>query len=295
MSKIYPYAGFWRRAVAFLIDSIIISIPCSVLYVVLLFSQVIHLNINSETLSSAPDASLTAIWTLFGTIFLFQVFLLIFFWLYFAIQESGKSQATLGKKVMGIKVVGADGGRISFARATGRLFAKAVSNMTLYFGYYMAGYTKKRQALHDLIATTYVVRDSFQPQEEKPELPFSTGGLIASILVAILPFILVALFILTVVFMAAQYADIDNEDQLSLKHTALLVRTQLLINKVNDENGDTWTPEKDGVIYTKTPDGFYADFADENGEKFTLLLKNDSYEACCSQGDCAAIDTKPCK
>jgi uncharacterized RDD family membrane protein YckC len=50
------------------------------------------------------------------------------------------------------------GSRISFGRATGRYFARWISNMTLTIGYIMAGFTAKKQALHDIIAGTLVMR-----------------------------------------------------------------------------------------------------------------------------------------
>lgn len=292
MSKIYPYAGFWRRAVALLIDTFVISIPCSVVYIILMFSQLFRIG-NSEALKTSPDAGAEAALTLVGTVFFFQVLVFVFFWLYFALQESGKAQATLGKRVMGIKVVGADGGRISFWHATGRLLGKMVSNMTLYFGYYMAGFTRKRQALHDLMAGTYVVQNSFQPGEEKTGLPFSTGGLIASILAAVLPVVLMGIIFFATIFMAV--SGVNSLEHSQLKTTALLAKTQLLITAMNEDNGEPWPAEEDGVSYTKTSDGFRADFTDENGQKFTLRLKKGTYDACCAQGDCKAIDIEPCK
>jgi len=58
---------------------------------------------------------------------------------------------------MSIVVTGADGGRISFARATGRHFAKWISGLILFIGFIMAAFTEKRQGLHDMIAETLVV------------------------------------------------------------------------------------------------------------------------------------------
>lgn len=79
-------------------------------------------------------------------------------WLYFAIQESSESQATIGKKALGIIVTGVNGERLSFGRATGRHFAKIPSAMICVIGFIMAGFTEKKQALHDMIAGCLVVR-----------------------------------------------------------------------------------------------------------------------------------------
>lgn len=84
---------------------------------------------------------------------------LIIGWLYYALSESSPKQATLGKQAMKITVTDMDGNRISFARATGRYFSKIISTITLLIGYLMAAFTAKKQALHDIIAGTLVIKN----------------------------------------------------------------------------------------------------------------------------------------
>ena len=72
--------------------------------------------------------------------------------------ESSSRQATVGKMALGLKVTDLEGRRISFARASGRHFAKYISGMILLIGYIMAGFTERKQALHDMIAGTLVQR-----------------------------------------------------------------------------------------------------------------------------------------
>jgi uncharacterized RDD family membrane protein YckC len=80
-------------------------------------------------------------------------------WLYFALLESGPVQATFGKRIMGLKVTDMAGERISFGRASGRFFGKLITGMIPFgIGYMMAGFTDRKQALHDLIAGTLVIR-----------------------------------------------------------------------------------------------------------------------------------------
>jgi uncharacterized RDD family membrane protein YckC len=79
-------------------------------------------------------------------------------WLYYALLESSAWQATLGKKALGLEVTDMEGRRISFGRATGRFFAKIISALILWIGFIMAGFTEKKQALHDMIAGTLVIR-----------------------------------------------------------------------------------------------------------------------------------------
>jgi len=80
-------------------------------------------------------------------------------WLYFAGFESSSWQATPGKKVLNLVVTNLTGTRISFGRATGRYFSKWVSELIpLAIGYILAGITERKQALHDMIASTLVLR-----------------------------------------------------------------------------------------------------------------------------------------
>ncbi|MCM0594442.1 MAG: RDD family protein [Gloeotrichia echinulata DVL01] len=77
-------------------------------------------------------------------------------WLYFALLESSDQQATLGKQALGIIVT--EGNKISFGRATGRHFSKFISSLIFAIGYIMAAFSEKKQALHDIIASTLVVK-----------------------------------------------------------------------------------------------------------------------------------------
>jgi uncharacterized RDD family membrane protein YckC len=79
-------------------------------------------------------------------------------WLYEAFLESSSYQATLGKMIFGMKVTDLQGNRISFARATGRHFAKIVSAIILFIGFIMVGFTERKQGLHDILAGTLVRR-----------------------------------------------------------------------------------------------------------------------------------------
>lgn len=77
-------------------------------------------------------------------------------WLYFALMESSKFQGTIGKLALGIVVTDMDGNKVSFGKATGRYFGKIISAIILYVGFMMAGFTEKKQGLHDILAGTLV-------------------------------------------------------------------------------------------------------------------------------------------
>ena len=87
-----------------------------------------------------------------------NLLLIVIGWLYFALMESSKLQATLGKMMIGVVVTDLEGNRISFGRATGRYFGKVVSSVILLIGYIMAAFTKRKQSLHDIMAKCLVIR-----------------------------------------------------------------------------------------------------------------------------------------
>ena len=77
---------------------------------------------------------------------------------YFGVMESSSYQATFGKRALGLKVVDKNFERLTLGNALGRYLAKIPSALILGIGYFMAGWTEKKQALHDMIASTYVVK-----------------------------------------------------------------------------------------------------------------------------------------
>jgi uncharacterized RDD family membrane protein YckC len=79
-------------------------------------------------------------------------------WLYRAIMESSNKQATIGKLLLKVRVADLAGNRISFWRATVRHFSKMISSSILLTGFLMAGWTKKKQALHDKVSGCLVIR-----------------------------------------------------------------------------------------------------------------------------------------
>ena len=69
----------------------------------------------------------------------------------------GKYGATLGKMAAKVRVVTAEGGKVSYARALGRYFSKILSGMICAIGYIMAAFDEEKRALHDRICNTRVV------------------------------------------------------------------------------------------------------------------------------------------
>jgi uncharacterized RDD family membrane protein YckC len=113
-------------------------------------------------------------------------------WLYKAILESSAWQATLGKKLLSIKVTDLNGDRIGFGRATGRFFAQLLSQFSFTIGYLMAAFTERRQALHDMIAGTLVVKRTVSSEEvvNNPISP-ETGGASGVVIAAVVVFVMI--------------------------------------------------------------------------------------------------------
>ena len=78
--------------------------------------------------------------------------------LYYTIMETSKFQATVGKLAVGLKVTDGNGEKLDFTKALVRNLCKIISSMILFIGYIMAGFTEKKQGLHDIIAGTLVVK-----------------------------------------------------------------------------------------------------------------------------------------
>lgn len=136
------YANFGQRLLAFLIDFLVLFIVTSLVWLIFILP--------------IPDRNILYEYK-FIVLFI-NPFGSLFGWLYYAIMECSRYRGTIGKIALGIAVVDDNGERISFGNATGRFFGKFLSSFLLGFGYLMILFTKKNQALHDILASTYIIR-----------------------------------------------------------------------------------------------------------------------------------------
>ncbi|GAB2496243.1 RDD family protein [Pseudoxanthomonas sangjuensis] len=170
------YAGFWKRAAAMIIDGVILSVVAGLGGEVLgtIFSD----------LSGGGEAALM-VWVLLVTAAMYA--------LYFAWFHSSFMMATPGKLAIGIKVVRSDGEPIGFLHALARYIATVLSTIPLMVGYLMAGFTGRKQALHDMICGT-VVTDKWaftdQPGMQRHEL-----GTAAKVVLGLYALLLVLIFV----------------------------------------------------------------------------------------------------
>lgn len=145
------YAGFWRRVAAWLIDALLIA----ALDAAFTLSFGTWLLVAWAALGGTNDPAMTRLVDL-GL----QPFGIVLAWLYFAVCETSRWRATPGKLALGLRVVDACGRRVGFARASARCFGKILSVLLLGIGFLLAGWTARKQALHDLLAGCCVVRNS---------------------------------------------------------------------------------------------------------------------------------------
>ncbi|MGB7284406.1 MAG: RDD family protein [Candidatus Acidiferrum sp.] len=152
------YAGFWLRFVAYVIDAVVSGVA----FLILLIPLFVLTGAGSALAKIISDDDIGDAWGAFmgvGFILGFFGIILVVSWLYHALSESSSWQATPGKKILNMIVTDMTGQPISFARASGRYFAKIITAMIpLFIGYIMAGFTEKRQAIHDMIASCLVLR-----------------------------------------------------------------------------------------------------------------------------------------
>jgi len=143
------HAGFWLRVVAWFIDTAVLTVIHWVL--VLFFGT--WLLVPWALMGGAHGALMARF---FDTGL--QPFGIVVGWLYFALCESSRWQATPGKMALNLAVADDYGRPIGFGRATGRYFGKFVSALILCIGFLLAAWTARKQALHDLMAGCCVVR-----------------------------------------------------------------------------------------------------------------------------------------
>ena len=131
------YAGFLRRALAYLFDLALVSLLLGLAYQLLLPQILPQLGIRGFT-----DQTLALI--AYG-----------FYLFYMTLLTCLGRQATVGKVIMGMWVFGMQGQRVNFFHA---LIRETLKLILLPFGFLM-WFTARKQTLHDLIARTVVLYD----------------------------------------------------------------------------------------------------------------------------------------
>ena len=161
-------AGFWKRYVAYFVDVLLLYLVIEIIAAVVFSGQGGASELQQATALSKvltdPQAltqnlqpllerTQTMLWQ---SLLLSSVAYVVLGGLYFAWLESSPAQATIGKRLIGIKVTDLHGRRIGFGRALARFFAASLSWLTMNIGHALAAWTPERRALHDYVAGTRV-------------------------------------------------------------------------------------------------------------------------------------------
>ena len=147
-TQTFRYASFTARAMALVIDSSIVFAMMVVIFVPLYLVSIL------ASLVLLPLLALLNL-TIVPSLFLLWAGMN---WVYFATMESGERGATYGKRILGLRAVDEKGNKLTFGRASVRYFAKIVSAIPMFLGFFMAIVTQRKQALHDLIAETLIIK-----------------------------------------------------------------------------------------------------------------------------------------
>jgi uncharacterized RDD family membrane protein YckC len=156
-------AGFWLRFTAAVIDLVVLAVPLAVFVSFLS----VGMRMSMDFLDMRPGIPPSEVLMRLGPRFLYisLAFFIVVSWAYFAGLESSSWRATLGKRVMGLYVADTQGRRVTFLRASGRFlggrFLAHVPPIGLYYfllDCLCAGFTPRRQALHDMFARCLVLR-----------------------------------------------------------------------------------------------------------------------------------------
>ena len=148
-------AGFWIRFVAYMIDGLVLTAAAAVIVGIVIL-VVLGAGFAAGPDKDEDDFSVATILAIIVGV----IAMIVVGWLYEALLTSSPRGATLGKMAVGVRIVRADGAQLSFGRATGRHFLKAMVTPMVPFGigYILAAFTAGKRAVHDFMADTLVIK-----------------------------------------------------------------------------------------------------------------------------------------
>lgn len=149
MAQQFSFAGFWVRLFAGFLDFVcMLPVVCVLIYFFGISDyQLIQLSNDSHNYQSffASAQGNTADLISYGVSIVYLTYFI-----------SKRSQATLGKRMMGVYVGNPDGSRLTFRKSLLRALASLLTSATLGLGFLIVAFTKEKTALHDLLCRTRV-------------------------------------------------------------------------------------------------------------------------------------------
>jgi len=148
------YAGFWTRLLAYGADFAILSLLNMTVSNLLGYNSLAVLKATTveelATLSKAPSSVLIS-----------GIAIALFYYVFFLVNSDG---ATIGKKLMGIRIISGKDKSLTYATALIRYFSQFISGMAFMLGYLWIAIDGKKQGWHDKIANTFVVKTGAKPR-----------------------------------------------------------------------------------------------------------------------------------
>lgn len=167
----FNYAGFWQRFGAWVIDIVVLTVPSMIaMYMLGGIEAYKHL---MEQLQSGSDMS-AAFRDYAAATESSSVAALVMTYLYYLFFESSKWQATPGKLALRLRVTDIHGQRLTLGRSAARNLVRLSG---LIFGlipvvcYLAVAWTQRKQGLHDLVASTFVLNGSVHEQPPQRTQP----------------------------------------------------------------------------------------------------------------------------
>ncbi len=142
------YAGFWIRFVARLLDAVVLGVVLTIIMVPL--SLLIGLG---SMASFDPSRSLGVTFGILGIYALLNIGLQFAYEVYFVSKRGG----TVGKLILGLRIIRVDGSMLTPGQAAGRYLAYLLNSFTFFIGFIIAGFDPEKRALHDRICDTRVI------------------------------------------------------------------------------------------------------------------------------------------
>jgi len=145
------FGGFWRRAMAFFIDKVILFFISVITLIVGILA--LWIGFPSQYREILPEGLMELSITFMVVYFLMSVMLDMFYFTYF----HGTVGQTPGKMMFGLKVVQSTGERMTLGIGFLRWVGYVVSKIFFYLGFLWIAFDGKKQGWHDKIAGTIVI------------------------------------------------------------------------------------------------------------------------------------------
>ncbi len=198
------YAGFWRRAIAIVLDVSVFYVAFRLFFPVYKYASAYFLKmLNDAGVIEVESWSEDKGMIVSGILIVTPVVLM--FVMYFIRPECGTHQGTIGKRLLGIYVADMNGNAITFVKTFVR-FIVGIISLIIPISLILPGFTYRKQGIHDVVTSSLVLSNNptgCGSHSRKPRRGFFFWvGVVTSILV------LIALAI--IVFFVVTHDDKDD-------------------------------------------------------------------------------------